>query len=152
MHKRNSSSTRLLTGFIGISPLRLHYGRAANYGSIIIPCACHRHHRKQSGFRCISFIARSHKEGLGAPTSRLRVSPDTSNVLDECLFNFQSTAENWFCPLTSIPQPQRSKTKLKNSKKYKKVFLSIKRAKKIRLSHRSRCNRRKKSPPISRRA
>ena len=81
------------TGFIGISPLRLHYGRAANYGSIIIPCACHRHHRKQSGFRCISFIAHSHKEDHGALTSRLRVSPDTSNVLDECLFNFQGTFE-----------------------------------------------------------
>ncbi len=73
--QKESSSTRLLSGFIGISPLRLHYGRAANYGSIIIPCACHRHHRKQSGFRCISFIARFHKEGLGAPTSRLWVSP-----------------------------------------------------------------------------
>lgn len=91
MHKRNSSSTRLLTGFIGISPLRLHYGRAANYGSIIIPCAYHRHHRKQSGFRCISFIARFQMEGHGALTSRLRVSPDTSNVLDECLFNFQGS-------------------------------------------------------------
>ena len=106
MHKRNSSSTRLLTGFIGISPLRLHYGRAANYGSIIIPCACHRHHRKQSGFRCISFIARSHKEGLGAPTSRLRVSPDTSNVLDECLFNFQCSSENWF--VLSLPNGQKN--------------------------------------------
>lgn len=27
--------------------------------SIIIPCSCHRHHRRLSGFRCISFIARS---------------------------------------------------------------------------------------------
>ena len=32
-------------------------------------------HRKQSGFRCISFIARFHKEGRDAPTTQLRVSP-----------------------------------------------------------------------------
>jgi len=41
MYKRSSSDDRLLTGSIGVSPLRLHCGRAANYGSIIIPCACY---------------------------------------------------------------------------------------------------------------
>ena len=40
--QRESSSTRLLTKFMGISPPPLHYGPAANYGSIIVPGAFHR--------------------------------------------------------------------------------------------------------------
>lgn len=40
-----SSGDSLLCCLIGIEPLRLHYGRAASYGSIIIPCAFHRHIR-----------------------------------------------------------------------------------------------------------
>ena len=35
---------------IGIEPPRLHCGRAANYGSIIVPNTCRRLHREQPGF------------------------------------------------------------------------------------------------------
>ena len=43
---------------IGLSPPRLLYGRAANYGSIIISCACHGLRRRQSGFSCFGILAR----------------------------------------------------------------------------------------------
>lgn len=43
---------------IGIEPPRLHCGRAANYGSIIIPGFCHRRLRLQSGFCHMGLIAR----------------------------------------------------------------------------------------------
>ena len=129
MHKRNSPSTRLLTGFIGISPLRLHYGRAANYGSIIIPCACHRHHRKQSGFRCISFIARSHKEGLGAPTSRLWVSPTQVMYLMTVysIFNVQrrTLLSSHFLTATN-----NAENETKILKKIKNIFLALRNEKK----------------------
>ena len=109
------------TGFIGISPLRLHYGRAANYGSIIIPCACHRHHRKQSGFRCISSVARSHKEGLGAPTSRLWVSPTQVKYLMTVysIFNVQrrTLLSSHFLTATN-----NAENETKTLKKIKKFF------------------------------
>ena len=59
---------------IGLSPPRLHYGRAANYGSIIISCACHRRSRWQSGFRRMGLIARPFGV-LAHLQSQLKVPP-----------------------------------------------------------------------------
>ena len=57
---------------IGIEPPRLPCGRAANYGSIIVPNTCRRLHREQPGFYRVSCIARSflrswrtHESGSG---------------------------------------------------------------------------------------
>ena len=44
---------------IGIEPPRLPCGRAANYGSIIVPNTCRRLRREQPGFYRVSCIARS---------------------------------------------------------------------------------------------
>ncbi len=43
-------ATGSLPVLMGIPPPRLHYGPAANYGSIIILCICHRRLREQPGF------------------------------------------------------------------------------------------------------
>ena len=57
---------------IGIEPPRLPCGRAANYGSIIVPNTCHRLRLEQPGFYRVSCIARSflrswrtHESGSG---------------------------------------------------------------------------------------
>ena len=71
--KGKSLDARLRTESIGISPLRLLYGRAASYGSIINPCTCHRHLREQLGFlevcRSLPFGRswRFYNLGLGLP-------------------------------------------------------------------------------------
>ena len=95
-----SSGGRLRTNSIGISPLP--GSPPAAYGSIIIPCVCHRHHQEQLGFRCISFIARFQSEGLGAPTSTARLFiVNTSNVSDEMCIQLFRFIEDFLSPLRS---------------------------------------------------
>lgn len=94
---------------MGVSPPRLLYGPAANYGSIIIPCACHRHHRELPGFYRIDSIARRFKRVVARLRSRLDLSIGTSNVRDN--LNIQLSMSNIFgcfsqpvliCPLTYL--------------------------------------------------
>ena len=77
---------------IGIEPPRLHCGRAANYGSIIVPNTCRRLHREQPGFYRVSCIARSflrswrtHESGSGF------LAHSVGNVPDACMFGFQGS-------------------------------------------------------------
>ncbi len=65
------SHGRQLTDSIGISPPRLHCDRAANYGSIIIPCICYRHLRELSEFGCVSIYRSLIFEVLAYPQHRL---------------------------------------------------------------------------------
>ena len=76
---------------IGIEPPRLHCGRAANYGSIIVPNTCRRLHREQPGFYRVSCIARP--SGVVAHSrKRLRGSAHSvGNVPDACMFGFQGS-------------------------------------------------------------
>ena len=67
---------------MGVSPSRLLYGPTANYGSIIIPCICHRRLREQPGL-CVSVLSLASFEGRGAPTLWLDLSVDAGNVPDE---------------------------------------------------------------------
>ena len=113
---------------IGIEPPRLHCGRAANYGSIIVPNTCHRLHREQPGFYRVSFIARSflrswrtHESGSGI------LAHSVGNVPDAWIFSFQGSLSlaalrklnlripcgeicpltfqwTFFCPLSGITQ------------------------------------------------
>ena len=69
---REASDGGVLHRSIGIEPPRLHCGRAANYGGIIVPNTCRRLHREQPGFYRVSCIARSflrswrtHESGSG---------------------------------------------------------------------------------------
>ena len=57
-HMQRKRTERLPGRSIGLSPPRLLFGRAANYGSIIVSCAGRRRSRWQSGFRCMGLIAR----------------------------------------------------------------------------------------------
>ena len=87
---------------IGLSPPRLPYGRAANYGSIINPRACLRLRRWQSGFACNDFIARF--RGHGAPAGPALEFPLSSgNVSGKCLFGFQGSTEGLFRSLEKVP-------------------------------------------------
>ena len=86
-----SSGGRLLICSIGIPPPRLHCGRAANYGSIMIPCACHRRLREQPGFLVFEFIAPRIFPDHGARTIWLDRSVSTGNVPDEWVFCFQGS-------------------------------------------------------------
>ena len=54
---RNPDRRLLAYSSIGISPPRLHYGRAANYGSIIVPLRLSLPDRLRSGLCCTGFIA-----------------------------------------------------------------------------------------------
>ena len=76
---------------IGIEPPRLPCGRAANYGSIIVPNTCRRLHREQPGFYRVSCIARP--SGVVAHSrKRLRGSAySVGNVPDACMFGFQGS-------------------------------------------------------------
>ena len=76
---------------IGIEPPRLPCGRAANYGSIIVPNTCHRLHREQPGFYRVSCIARS-DEVVAHSRKRLRGSAHSvGNVPDAWIFSFQGS-------------------------------------------------------------
>ena len=77
---------------IGIEPPRLHCGRAANYGSIIVPNTCRRLRREQPGFYRVSCIARSflrswrtHESGSGV------LAHSVGNVHDAGMFGFQGS-------------------------------------------------------------
>ena len=77
---------------IGIEPPRLPCGRAANYGSIIVPNTCHRLRREQPGFYRVSCIAhsilrsrRTHESGSGV------LAHSVGNVPDACMFGFQGS-------------------------------------------------------------
>ena len=77
---------------IGIEPPRLPCGRAANYGSIIVPNTCRRLHREQPGFYRVSCIARSflrswrtHESGSGV------LAHSVGNVPDAWIFSFQGS-------------------------------------------------------------
>ena len=77
---------------IGIEPPRLHCGRAANYGSIIVPNTCRRLRREQPGFYRVSCIARSflrswrtHESGSGV------LAHSVGNVPDAWIFSFQGS-------------------------------------------------------------
>ena len=76
---------------IGIEPPRLHCGRAANYGSIIVPNTCRRLRREQPGFYRVSCIARP--SGVVAHSrKRLRGSAHSvGNVPDAWIFSFQGS-------------------------------------------------------------
>ena len=54
MHKRKSTDAQLRTELIGLSPLP--GSPPAAYGSIIIPCACHGHHRGATRFVFVSVL------------------------------------------------------------------------------------------------
>ena len=112
---------------IGIEPPRLHCGRAANYGSIIVPNTCRRLHREQPGFYRVSCIARS-DEVVAHSRKRLRGSAHSvGNVPDAWIFSFQGSLSRkalrklnlripcgeicpltfqwtFFCPLSGITQ------------------------------------------------
>ena len=85
--KGKSLNARLRTKSIGVSPSRLHCGRTASYGSIIIPCTCLCHLQEQPGFLLYKTLSlaspgrswRFYNLGLGLP--------DTSNVSNECVFS-----------------------------------------------------------------
>ena len=112
---------------IGIEPPRLHCGRAANYGSIIVPNTCRRLRREQPGFYRVSCIARP--SGVVAHSrKRLRGSAHSvGNVPDAWIFSFQGSLSRkalrklnlripcgeicpltfqwtFFCPLSGITQ------------------------------------------------
>ena len=53
----NHQTVALLCNSIGLSPPRLHYDRAANYGSIIVPDVCPRRYRQQIDFCYMGSIA-----------------------------------------------------------------------------------------------
>ena len=76
---------------IGIEPPRLHCGRAANYGSIIVPNTCRRLHREQPSFYRVSCIARP-SEVVAHSRKRLRGSAHSvGNVPDAWIFSFQGS-------------------------------------------------------------
>ena len=113
---------------IGIEPPRLPCGRAANYGSIIVPNTCHRLHQEQPGFYRVSCIARSflrswrtHESGSGV------LAHSVGKVPDAWIFSFQGSLSRkalrklnlripcgeicpltfqwtFFCPLSGITQ------------------------------------------------
>ena len=82
----------MLYTLIGVSPPPITL--PATNRSIIIPCACHRHHWEQPNFRHIS-ISRSLLFGRSWRTyehgSRHRLS--TGKVPEDLVFNFQSSSE-----------------------------------------------------------
>ena len=123
MHKRSSSDDRLLTGSIGVSPLRLHCGRAANYGSIIIPCACVVARTGAARPLLYKFYRSLHNEGRGALTVRLEVSFGTGNVSDDRIFNFQRSFIEWFFSCPSICSQRESSIFTKHRKKVQRFFL-----------------------------
>ena len=112
---------------IGIEPPRLPCGRAANYGSIIVPNTCRRLHREQPGFYRVSCIARP-SEVVAHSRKRLRGSAHSvGNVPDAWIFSFQGSLSRkalrklnlripcgeicpltfqwtFFCPLSGITQ------------------------------------------------
>ena len=88
--KGKSLDARLRTESIGIPPLRLLYGRAASYGSIINPCTCHRHLQEQLGFLLYKSLSlASYRKVLALLQPRLGF-PHTRNVSNECIFSCQS--------------------------------------------------------------
>ena len=87
----------MLYTLIGVSPPPITL--PATNRSIIIPCACHRHHWEQPNFRHISIFRsllfwrswRTYEHG-----SRHRLS--TGKVPEDLVFNFQSSSEGNLSP------------------------------------------------------
>lgn len=110
----------MLYTLIGVSPPPITL--PATNRSIIIPCACHRHHWEQPNFRHIS-ISRSLLFGRSWRTYEhsLRHRLSTGKVPEDLVFNFQSSSEGnlppspLHCTLFSILIE-------KNFKKIKKIF------------------------------
>ena len=82
----------MLYTLIGVSPPPITL--PATNRSIIIPCACHRHHWEQPNFRHIS-ISRSLLFGRSWRTYEhsLRHRLSTGKVPEDLVFNFQSSFE-----------------------------------------------------------
>ena len=94
--KGKSLDARLRTESIGISPLRLLYGRAASYGSIINPCIGRRHLQEQLGLLLYKSLSlASFWKVLALLQPRLGF-PRTRNVSNECIFNFQGSMRGIF--------------------------------------------------------
>ena len=97
---REPSDACLPDRSIGVSPPRLLHGRAANYGSIIIPAGCHRRDRRLNGLLRIGPVARP--VGVMAHLrKRLEYHPTAGTYLmaDYSVFKKQSGR---ICPSTSL--------------------------------------------------
>ena len=75
---------------IGISPPRLLYGRAASYGSIMIPCVCHRLNRYLPGIGCVGVSRsrmirswRTHSSGLASRPTQVTYVINVYSVVRE---------------------------------------------------------------------